>query len=276
MDPIPLSKNGKSAAQVAREAALMAGKILMRQFYEPKVITFKGRGNLVTDVDTEVERQILTLLEIEYPYMSLLGEESDRVAADKGYVWIVDPIDGTRNYASGIPFFSVVIGLALDGEILVGVNYDPARDELFEAERGKGAFLNGKTICVSNKTNIADAILGMDLSYNDKGGTFSMEIIQTIWPEMQTTRIMGSAALGLSYVAAGRTDLYFHYQLEPWDQVAGILLLREAHGGIITDRTGQPASLHSEGIVASNRTLHGEFMRRTNGMNWRQPTNIIN
>ena len=162
--------------------------------------------------------------------------------AGTGYVWIVDPLDGTRNYASGIPFFSTVIGMALDGEVLVGVNYDPVRGDLFEAERGGGAFLNGQRVTVSARTELAESIIGTDLSYNNQGAANGLQVVREIWPGMQTARIMGSAALGLSYAAAGRTDLYFHHQLEPWDQVAGLLLVEEA-GGVVT---GRRAGLYSE------------------------------
>ena len=203
-------------------------------------------------MDTEVEQEVLGILGREYPQMGLLGEESSGVHAGEGYVWIVDPLDGTRNYASGIPFFSTVIGLALDGEVLVGVNYDPVREDLFEAERGRGAFLNGGRATVSERTELAECIIGTDLSYNNRGAANALEVIGEIWPGMQTARIMGSAALGLSYAATGRTDLYFHHQLEPWDQVAGMLLAEEA-GGIVTDRTGRRAGLYSDGIVVSNR-----------------------
>ena len=256
---------------VAREAALKAGEILLDRFHKIKTVSFKGRGNIVTDVDTEVEAAMSAILRREYPDMGFLGEETEGSRADDGYVWIVDPLDGTRNYASGIPFYSVVVGLALDGDVLIGVNYDPAREEVFEAEKGKGAFLNGGRITVSTRSEIGDSILGMDLSYNNEGALNGLEVIGSIWPDMQTARIMGSAALGISYAAAGRTDLYFHHQLEPWDQVAGMLLVKEA-GGVITDRGGSPAGLHSDGLVASNAVLHAEFMRRTAGMAWRKPT----
>jgi myo-inositol-1(or 4)-monophosphatase len=260
--------------QVAREVAVKAGETLLKRFHGAKKISFKGRGNIVTDVDTEVESEILGVLRDEYPDMGLLGEESHGDRADAGYVWIVDPLDGTRNYASGIPFFSVVAGLALDGEVLVGVNYDPWRHEMFSAERGKGAFLNDEPIHVSQKSTIEESIVGMDLSYNNEGAVNGLAVIVSIWPGMQTARIMGSAALGISYAAAGRTDLYFNHQLEPWDQVAGILLVEEA-GGIITDRTGKRAGLYSDGLIASNATLHAEFMRKTEGMAWRRPTHKL-
>jgi myo-inositol-1(or 4)-monophosphatase len=268
---IPIGTSGRSAADVARAAALKAGEILMDRFHKVKEISFKGRGNIVTDVDLEVERELFAILASEFPDAALLGEESAKVRADEGLVWIVDPLDGTRNYASGIPIFSTVVGLALDGEVLVGVNYDPARNDMFEAERGKGAYHNGKPIHVSETGALEDSILGMDLSYNNEGAVNGLDVIREIWPDMQTARIIGSAAMGISYAAAGLTDLYFHHQLEPWDQVAGLLLVEEA-GGIVTDRNGKRAGLYSDGLVASNRALHAEFMRSTDGMAWRRPT----
>ena len=271
MDSIPVGTSGKRASEVARDAARRAGQVLMDRFHMDKEVSFKSRGNIVTDVDTLVEGEILEILGREYPDMGILAEESAGARADAGYVWIVDPLDGTRNYASGIPFFSVVVGLALDGEVLIGVNYDPARDEMFEAERGKGAFLNGRPIRISEKSSIEDCIIGMDLSYNNDGAINGLDVIRSIWPGMQTARIMGSSALGIAYAAAGRTDLYFHHQLEPWDQVAGMLLVEEA-GGTITDRTGKRANLYSDGLIASNSTLHAEFMHRIEGMRWREPT----
>ncbi|MCH8205690.1 MAG: inositol monophosphatase [Chloroflexi bacterium] len=270
MDRI-VGTSGKTAMEVAREAAIKAGTILIERFSQIKEVSFKGRGNVVTDVDLEVEREIFAVLGREFPSMGLLGEESEGVRPDSGYAWIVDPLDGTRNYVSGIPFFSVVVGLALDGEVLVGVNYDPIRDEMFHAERGKGAFLNDEPIRVSQKTSIEECILGMDMSYNDEGASNGLNAIVSLWPGMQTVRIMGSAALGIAYAAAGRHDLYFHHQLEPWDQVAGLLLVEEA-GGVITDRSGKRAGLHSDGLIASSKALHVEFMRKTEGMPWRRPT----
>ena len=247
--------------EAARQAAEIGGAILLNRFDGVKEVSFKGRGNIVTDVDTEVEAAIF----------ASLGRESKGASPESGPVWIVDPLDGTRNYASGIPFFAVVVGLALDGEVLVGVTYDPVRDEMFHAERGRGALLNGEPIRVSSRTSISDCIVGMDLSYSNDGAVNGLNVIRSIWPGMQTARVMGSAALGIAYAAAGRTDLYFHHQLEPWDQVTGILLVEEA-GGVVTDRTGQRARLYSDGLVASNSSLHADFMRLTNGMPWRRPT----
>jgi myo-inositol-1(or 4)-monophosphatase len=271
MTDIPAGRSGASAAEVARGVALRAGEVLMDRFSTVLSVSFKGRGNIVTDVDMAVEQEMRAMLGDEYPDVTFLGEETADARADGGLVWIVDPLDGTRNYASGIPYFSTVVGLALDGEVLVGVNYDPLRNDMFEAERGKGAFLNGERIAVSARTALEDGIIGMDLSYNNEGAVNGLDVIRSIWPGMQTARIMGSSAMGISYAAAGLTDLYFHHQLEPWDQVAGLLLVEEA-GGIITDRAGSRAGLYSDGLIASNGTLHADFMHKTEGMAWRRPT----
>ena len=276
MTDIPSGTSGRTALEIAREAATMAGKIACDRFEREKKIAFKSPGNIVTDVDTEVEAKVFDLLHQEFPDMELVGEESAAdVRADVGYAWIVDPVDGTRNYALGIPIYSTVVGMALDGEVLVGVNYDPERGDLFEAERGNGAYLNDNRIHVSHKNALKDCIIGLDLPYDDVGAKHELEMLaQTIWPNMQTARIIGSSALGISYAAAGRTDLYFHHRLSPWDQVAGILLVEEA-GGVVTDRTGKRATLYSDGIVASSARLHAEFMRRTEGTAWRTPTHLL-
>ena len=260
---------GKTPIEAAKEAALAAGALLVARLHEVKQVSFKGRGNLVTDVDLEAERRIFALLSAEFPSMGLLGEESSGELRSSGYTWIVDPLDGTRNYASGIPFFSVVVALALNGEVVAGVNYDPVREEMFHAERGRGAFLNDRPIRVSEKAALDQCILGMDMSYNNEGARNGLEVVLSLWPGMQTARIMGSSALGLSYAAAGRYDLYFHHHLEPWDVAAGLLLIEEA-GGVVTDRAGRRAGLYSDGLVGSSAALHAEFMRRTEGMAWRR------
>ena len=271
MKEIPFGMSGRTAMEVARSIALEAGNPLVERFHQEMKITVKGRGDIVTDVDTFVESKILNCLREEFPAMGLLGEESAGADFGSGYVWIIDPLDGTRNYASGIPFFSLVIGLVRNGEVLLGLNYDPLLREMFYAERGKGAFLNGKPISVTEKPSINECIIGFDLSYDDQGAANTMDVILSLWPGMQSARIMGSAALGISYVAAGRTDLYFHHQLKPWDQVAGIILLEEA-GGIITDRNGRGISVSSDGLIASSENIHTEFLQRTTGLKWRDST----
>ena len=267
----PKSKSGKTAMQIARETALMAGEILQDRFGRVGEISQKGRGNIATDVDRYVEEKVLSVLREEYPGVSMLGEETGSTGRDdlEGPVWVVDPLDGTRNYASEIPFYSVVIGFVVDGKPVVGVNYDPVRKDLYEAELGKGAFLNGKRINVSKKTTVKESVLGMDLSYSNEGARKGLGLVSEVWPNMQTLRIMGSSALGMSYVASGRIDLYFNYQLSPWDQVAGLLLIDEA-GGLATDRNGETAGLYSDGIIVSNKHLHADCLEVTRGLPWRE------
>ncbi len=248
--------------------------MLLESFRKHLDVSYKEPGQIVTQVDKAVEDELRSMLGREYPDFGFLGEESEGTDPSNGYVWVVDPLDGTRNYAFGVPFFSTVIGLVLDGRTVVGVNYDPFRNDLFEAQRGVGAFLNGDPIKVSAKTKLEDCTIGLDLAYASEGGGHTLDVVRAIWPEMQTARIMGSSALGISYAAAGLTDIYFHHRLQPWDMVAGLLLVEEA-GGVVTDRTGEPAGLYYDGLVASSETLHAEFMRRTEGMPWRTPTHRL-
>ncbi len=269
----PIGTSGRTALEVAREAAKQAGRLARERFEKEKEVKFKRPGDIVTEVDTRAEALIFELIRREFPSHALVGEESSpNVRADESYAWIVDPVDGTRNYATGLPIYSTVVGLALDGEVLVGVNYDPERDDLFEAERGRGAFLNGKRIQVSEKAALKDCVIGFDVPYGEVGAKYELEMLaQAVWPNLGTVRTIGSSALGISYAAAGRTDFYFQHRLSPWDMVAGILLVEEA-GGVITDRHGKRATLYSDGIIASNADLHAEFLRLTEGADWRQPT----
>ena len=194
---IPIGTSGRTALEVARDAAKLAGTFARERFDQEKDITFKRPGDIVTEVDIQAEALIFGLIRQEFPDHTLVGEESAAdVRADSGYAWIVDPVDGTRNYAGGLPIYSTVVGLALDGEVLVGVNYDPERDDLFEAERGAGAYLNGKRIHVSKKAALKDCIIGFDLPYSDVGARYELDMLaQAVWPNMGTVRTIGSSAL---------------------------------------------------------------------------------
>ena len=268
----PVSDAGRSAIDVALEAAGTAGSILADRFGRAARIEVKGRGNVVTDVDLAAEEAVRGVLAREYPSVPVLGEESgqDRQSGD-GWVWIVDPIDGSRNFASGVPHFSTVVALAHRGRVALGVTHDPIRRETFHAQAGAGAFLNGAPVRVAAGSTLADGILGMDLSYDDRGAADQLALALALWPGMQTVRILGSAALGLAYVAAGRFHVFFHHRLEPWDQAAGLLLVAEA-GGIVTDRHGVPAGLRSDGTVAAAPAVHHEFMRSASRSAWTSST----
>lgn len=257
---LPLTRNGRSAIEVAIHAAEEAGKVLLDHFYSEKEIKHKGKSNIVTEVDFLSEKLIVELLKKEYPDFNILSEESNSTTKLAGYTWVVDPLDGTNNYAYGIPFFCVNIALARDEDILLGITYDPLRQELFRAEKGKGAYLNDSKIQVFREKSLSGALLGFDLGYNIGQGRELLDIIAKLWGQVHCVRMLGSASLGLAYVACGRITIYIHRWLYPWDIATGLLLIPEA-GGIVTDWQGNPVNLKDKQLIASNPTVHRDFMK---------------
>jgi myo-inositol-1(or 4)-monophosphatase len=287
---LPLSQTRRAALDVAIDAAQRAGQIIRDRFLTTKEISFKdGRANVVTDVDLAAEKAALDLLRAEYPQFGILSEESAPVETSSPYTWVIDPLDGTRNYAIGIPHFCVVVALARKippsptllapspsemergsgGEAMVlGVTYDPMQEELFTAQQGRGAFLNGNRISVSTKEEIPQALLGFDLGYVDEKAGLALDMVRALWPGVLSIRLMGSSALGLAYAASGRLDLYFHHSLSPWDIASGLLLVQEA-GGVVVDRQGHPATLRTPSVIASSPRLIEHFLKATDGLAWR-------
>ena len=255
--------------EVATDAARQAGEILRDRFATSKEISFKGRKDIVTDVDLAAERAILEILRQEYPDFGILAEESEPVESSSPYTWVVDPLDGTRNYASGIGHFCTVIALSHGNNPVLGVTYDPVREELYTAELGIGAFLNGERLSVSENQELSQSLLCCDMGYVDEKAGQAIDLIRYLWPGMLTIRLMGSSALGVAYAAAGRVDLYFHHSLSPWDIAAGLVLVREA-GGIVVDKSGQPANLRTPSVIASSPQLVKRFLEATEGLAWRQ------
>jgi len=261
MTCLPSSRSGRSALEVAVEAAEATGILLLQHYSEQKRVEHKpGRANIVTDVDLLAERTVMEILRDEYPGYEILSEESSDAVRDFSHTWIVDPIDGTNNYVFGVPFFCVALALVYRDEIALGLIYDPVRREMFHAEKGKGAFLNGRPISVSRRALVKTSFIGCDMGYVAEDGARMIDIIRGLWPDMHGFRVMGSAALGLAYVACGRLDLYVHPCLYPWDSSGGILLINEA-GGKIADWAGEPATCHSKRLIGSNKLVHEEFVR---------------
>ena len=219
-------------------------------------------------MDRMVEAKAIGLLAKEYPTFGLLAEESGCKQGKDPHLWVLDPLDGTRNFASGTPHFAVNLALAKHGTPLLGLTYDPLREELFHAEAGHGAFLNGKRLWGSETGSLERSVLGFDLGYREEQAGRLLDMLHGLWPKMQAVRIAGSGALGLAYVAAGRYQLYAHHHLWPWDMAPGVLLVREA-GGVVTDLRGAPANVYSGGIVAAKPAVHQEFMKATEGSRWR-------
>ncbi len=265
MVSLPLSRSGREALEVASQAAEEAGSLLLKHMYgQLKLGQKEGRANLVTDVDVMAEKTVIGVLQSEFPDFNILSEESPAVARDSQFTWVIDPLDGTNNYVHGVPFICVSIGLALGQEAVLGVIYDPVRKELFTARKGRGASLNGLPIAVAQRTAIGEAFLGVDLGYDADKGKAMLDFVQVPWPDIGGLRLMGSAALGLTYVACGRLDAYIHPYLYPWDVAAAIALVEES-GGKITDWQGKPATIESRVIVAANEALHRDFLKLIQG-----------
>ena len=260
METLPLSRTGKTAHEVAVRAIEETGDIVVRCFSGERTIEWKpGRANIVTDADLLAEKTIIGILQNEYPDWAILSEESGASGTDSRYTWVIDPIDGTSNYTFGIPLFCIALAL-MDGETCVlGLTYDPIRKELFHAEQGKGAFMNHTPIKVSQRDSVLSTFIGCDLGYDSNAGRKSLDVIDKLWPDIHGIRIMGSAALGLAYVACGRFDIYFHSFLYSWDCAGGILLVTEA-GGKVTGWNGVAATFKNDKIVATNKAVHKEFM----------------
>jgi myo-inositol-1(or 4)-monophosphatase len=243
------------AIQTAREA----GRVLAEKFGRAIRLTNKGDIDLVTEADIASERLIVERIRSYHPRHAILTEESGDVVAlgdvDSEYKWIIDPLDGTTNYAHGYPVFCVSIALEHEGRVVVGVVYDPTRDELFAAERGGGATLNGRSLRVSETSELNDALLCTGFPYDVRDrGDFARHFRNFIM-RAQSVRRDGAAALDLAYVAAGRFDAFYEEGLRPWDVAAGVLLVEEA-GGRVTHYDGSPFRVYTPPIAASNSLIH--------------------
>jgi len=255
---LPLSAHGESAYTVARYAASEAGKILKKFHGKPVEMHVKGKRNLVTEADLLSESKVLEIINSEFPYHGILSEEAGSSRDGAEYTWIIDPLDGTNNFYFGIPLFCVNIALARRGEVVLGVTYDPMRNETFYSVKGKGAHLNGKKIKVSAVKTLDKASIGVDLGYNAERSRDLLDIATGLWPQIHCLRLTGSSALGLAYVACGRFSLYFHKYLYPWDVASGLLLVREA-GGEVKRYNGKRAGIDDAAVLASNPALLKEF-----------------
>ena len=220
----------------------------MQAFGRRQDVLVKGRGNFQTEADVAAERAVLALLRQEYPQHEVLAEETAGEARGEGWLWVVDPLDGTHNYSRGIPYFAFNIALCHRREPVLGLTYAPVTGEEFFAQKGAGLTVNGQPARASAADRLGDCVVGADLGYEDARAARMLELVAEVWP-VQSVRVMGSAALGLAYAACGRYDLFMHHFLYPWDIAAGIVLVGEG-GGAVVDRDGGAVSIDSEGVVA--------------------------
>lgn len=253
-----------AAAKIAMEAGA-----LLREYRERGVATeYKGDVDLVTEADRSSEKLIVERLTAAFPGHGIFGEEGARQGMDAEYRWYVDPLDGTTNFAHGFPVFCVSMGLErrasglaadADGELAAGVIYDPMRDELFVAEKGRGAWLNGRPMHVSKTKRLAEALLATGFPSRKRHASPNIHFYQEFTLRSHGVRRAGSAALDLAYVACGRIEGFWEFHLNPWDTAAGALLVLEA-GGTMTRFDGGPFRLNSDEILATNGLLDRELI----------------
>ena len=252
------------AAEIAREAGAR-----LREFLAQGVETeYKGDVDLVTVADRTVEKLIRERLGAAFPQHGIYGAEGTRERMEGEFRWYVDPLDGTTNFAHGFPQFCVSMGLEQratgtppeqDGTLVAAVIYDPMRDELYTAERGQGATLNNKPMRVSQIPDLAESLLSTGFPSRKRHASPNVHFYQEFTLRSHGVRRAGSAALDLAYVASGRLDAFWEFNLNPWDTAAGILLVQEA-GGVVTDFAGNPFHLDSREILASNGLIQAELV----------------
>ncbi|MBI4219700.1 MAG: inositol monophosphatase [Chloroflexi bacterium] len=265
--PVPSSKSGRSLQVVMEEVATAAADLIRSAYGRHGQHRVKGPKELVTEVDSESERLIAARLAAEFPGVGFLGEETGRSKGDSPFDWVVDPLDGTRNFVSGIPLFCVSIGLVLKGTPIAGVLLDVVHRDLFSAAPGIGLQLNGKQVKCSQAAGLDSCVAGYDLSRDSRKAAVMFEMLERIEPSTQSIRGLGSTALGMAYAACGKLDLYLSWGA-PWDVAAGLALAMEG-GATVTDRSGRPAKVDSGGFVVGAPAAHGELMRLTAGLAFR-------
>jgi myo-inositol-1(or 4)-monophosphatase len=245
---------------VMTQAARKAARALVRDFGEVEnlQVSLKGPANFVSAADRRAEEILHTELSKARPTFGFLMEERGRIAGkDANHVWIVDPLDGTTNFLHGIPLFAISIGLERDGTLVAGLVFNPITDEMFVAERGKGAFLNDRRLRVAARRELADTVISCGLPH--RGGRVDLDLFRKeltkVQPQVAGLRRTGAAALDMAWVAAGRFDGFWERGLSPWDLAAGLVILREA-GGFATDIDGGDAVLEKGSVVAGNEFIH--------------------
>ncbi|MGQ2908231.1 MAG: inositol monophosphatase family protein [Aliihoeflea sp.] len=246
------------------QAAMKAGRSLSRDFGEVQnlQVSLKGPGDYVSQADRKAEEIIHAELSRARPGYSFLMEERGAIEGDDGqHTWIVDPLDGTTNFLHGIPIFAVSIALERQGQVVAGVVYNPAMDELYTAERGGGAFMNDRRLRVAARSKLSDAVIATGIPHLGRGHHGKALVdLRNVMGEVAGIRRMGAASLDLAYVAAGRVDGYWEDWLSAWDMAAGMLIVREA-GGFTSDRTGGQDVLSGGSIVAGNELIHKALLK---------------
>jgi myo-inositol-1(or 4)-monophosphatase len=246
------------------KAARRAGRSLNRDLGEIEnlQVSLKGPANFVTAADKRAEEMLYTDLAKARPGFGFIGEEGGtREGTDKSHTWIVDPLDGTTNFLHGIPQFAISIGLSREDTIIAGVIYNPANDELYIAERGKGAFLNDQRLRVAGRRKLHECVVACGLPHIGRGGhDVALKEMEALQDKVAGFRRFGAASLDMAYVASGRLDGYWERNLQPWDIAAGQIIVRES-GGIVTGIEGHDNALTSKNVLCGNEFVHAELVK---------------
>jgi len=247
--------------KIAIQAALKGGEILQKCLGKVKRIGYKGVVNLVTEADCLSEEAIIKIIRKNFPEHNILAEESTGYEKKSDCKWIIDPLDGTTNYAHGFPVYCISIALEKEGEIILGVVYNPVLEELFVAQKDKGVILNGKRIYVSKKRELSKSLLATGFPYDIRESRINnLDHFKNLALRAQAIRRAGSAALDLCYLAKGIFDGFWELKLSPWDTAAGILMVEEA-GGKVTDFRGKKFSIYEKDILATNGKIHKQMIQ---------------
>jgi myo-inositol-1(or 4)-monophosphatase len=263
---LPAELDQARVREVGIAAARAAGELLKSRIDSIQEVRHKGVVDLVTDVDVASEKLVCGTLLDAFPTHTILGEEGGTLGGDDTrYRWLVDPLDGTTNYTHGFPFFCVSIGLEVDGELTFGVVNAPCLQELFVAERGRGATLNDRPIAVSAVDELRQAMVATGFPYERAAVPRALRSFEMMSAASQAVRRVGSAALDLCYVACGRFDAYWEHQVKPWDLAGGALIVVEA-GGQVSATNGSPFSVDGGQVLSSNRRLHSTLVEALSGI----------
>jgi fructose-1,6-bisphosphatase/inositol monophosphatase family enzyme len=267
---LPISASGKTAEAVARLCADEASGIIMKGFGHRQQVRAKGKGDFVTETDLAAEQAVLAILQREFPAHAVLSEETSAKVErwDEGWLWVVDPLDGTYNYSRGIPIFAFNIALCHNGEPVLGLTLAPVGGDEFFATKGGGLFANGARATVAATPSLNESVLGIDTGYDDRRAAYLLSLLAELWPGVQKVRVLGSAALGIAFAACGRYDLFVHHFVFPWDIAPGILLVQEG-GGMIVDRDGGPANIYSEGVIGGAPGPARDFLAVAGERQWK-------
>jgi myo-inositol-1(or 4)-monophosphatase len=249
----------KSFVEIAADIARESGAVIS-EFAKLRIgFELKGAHDLVTEADRASEQLIVERLRRHFPTHAILAEEGGGNDGSSEYCWYVDPLDGTTNFAHGFPVYNVSLGLERSGKMIAGVIYDPTRGEMFQAELGSGAYLNGEPIHVTPTARIDDSLSATGFPSRKRHQNINVHFYYQLAMMSHGVRRAGAAALDLAYVACGRLDFFWEFALKPWDVAAGSLLVREA-GGLCTDMLGAPLDLRGAHILADNTALHGDVV----------------